>query len=203
MFTLQTLETRWFFPGSIPTEMKSWFSTLGTPLVQPPRTDLYLLGAGEALGIKLREGQIEVKKRISQYGETRFTPQICGVVEGWIKWSFMAAQNPVNELLEDGQWLAIQKARQIHYYHLNDNGKIEHSQPREFPACGGGLELTSLHRAGQACWTVGVEVFGPAQTLQAFLANIIQHAQLTSAKISLVCEHSYSYPFWLQTYLRD
>ncbi|NIV28827.1 MAG: hypothetical protein GWN58_04720, partial [Anaerolineae bacterium] len=63
-----TLEARWFMRGSIPHEVREWFARgEPAPIHEPPRMDHYLrLQRSNALGIKLREGRLEIKQRLHQ-----------------------------------------------------------------------------------------------------------------------------------------
>ena len=81
--SLSTTEVRWFRRGSIPQSVRQWFSTLGRqPEFQPPRLDYYLrLLDGDALGIKIREGKVEVKQRHFRRKGTPFG----GITIGWIE----------------------------------------------------------------------------------------------------------------------
>ncbi|MFN2285080.1 MAG: hypothetical protein ACK2UQ_11710, partial [Anaerolineae bacterium] len=65
-----TVETRWFYPGIIPSDVLAWYHYgERAPEAQPTRIDYYLrLSDHGDLGIKLREGRIEIKQRAKQYG---------------------------------------------------------------------------------------------------------------------------------------
>ena len=62
MFTITSAEIRWFIKGQIPSSVFDWFNGLNENYVnQPERTDYYLvLKSDDALGIKLREGKVEI-----------------------------------------------------------------------------------------------------------------------------------------------
>ena len=66
-----TAEVRWFYEGAVSPEVLEWFEQGElTPEEQPYRVDYYLrLSDRDSLGIKLREGRIEVKQRHRQHGE--------------------------------------------------------------------------------------------------------------------------------------
>ncbi len=60
-------ELRWFYPGKLPENIQLWFqqNCLIDPLKSPEeREDVYLYSPGcDYLGIKLRQGRLEVKWR--------------------------------------------------------------------------------------------------------------------------------------------
>ena len=59
-----TIETRWFYAGRLPAAVLAWFEALGpAPDEQPARTDHYLQPTDAGLNVKLREGQLEAKRR--------------------------------------------------------------------------------------------------------------------------------------------
>jgi len=197
MIYLRSLETRWFFPGSIPPEVTAWFANLGEVQAQPPRTDLYLLGCGEALGVKLREGRFEMKKRTAEWGEVQFTQGFSGLVESWVKWGIEAEADVQPTLDDDGHWTAVEKTRQILYYQLEADERVVVSAPGNEPETGGGLELTALRINGAAWWTIGVEVFGEPEKLLGVLLQIVNQKVQFLDNIPLAVTGSYSYPYWL------
>ena len=193
----QTLETRWFFPGSIPPEVVAWFHSLGDVQAQLPRTDLYLLGTGESLGVKLREGRVEMKKRIEQHGEVEFTLGVSGRVESWVKWSMAVSGGLLPDFGAAPHWAAVEKSRQMLYYRLDEMGQVVLSNPGSLPQTGGGLELTALQVHGQVWWTVGVEVFGKTDNWVDVLLGILVQS-FENVDILWGCKSSYGYADWLR-----
>lgn len=129
---LRTVEVRWFGRGTVPPAVDAWFGALG-PAVEPEvRTDRYLRPASDALGLKLREGQIEAKRREAVLGQ-----RVAGAeMEAWTKWSFPLAAHPD---VPAEEWLAVVKAR----------------RQRRAPGCT--LELSRLSVGGQDGWSVCLE----------------------------------------------
>ncbi len=84
MFT--TAEVRWFFEGPVPDEIEQWFCRSNLALKAAPREDHYLLfPAVLGLGLKLREGRLEVKTLIKTLGVRSFTADVAGTVQVWKK----------------------------------------------------------------------------------------------------------------------
>src|SRR5438093_13146168 len=81
-----TAEVRWFFEGQVPDEIEQWFCRSNLALKAAPREDHYLLfPAVLGLGLKLREGRLEVKTLIKTLGVRSFTADVAGTVQVWKK----------------------------------------------------------------------------------------------------------------------
>ena len=82
-----TVEVRWFFNAGIPKEIQYWFDQVNSlPAAQPVRTDHYLQQEeNTGLGVKLREGRIEIKQRLQEFGQASFGSNVVGTIEGWSK----------------------------------------------------------------------------------------------------------------------
>ena len=100
---LASHEVRWFFEGKANQHesLKRWFETIApmpkSPGVGPPvwkgrlddQPDVYLLVPGsDDMGIKWREGELQIKGRVSSLGTQVFCGRHQGKVERWIKWSY-------------------------------------------------------------------------------------------------------------------
>src|SRR3989442_14661424 len=84
MFT--TAEVRWFFEGPVPDEIEQWFCRSNLALKAAPREDHYLLfPAVLGLGLKMREGRVEVKSLIKTLGVRSFTADVAGNGQVWKK----------------------------------------------------------------------------------------------------------------------
>ena len=143
----RSAEVRWFGRGEIPDAVEAWFAGLGEPVEAEARTDRYLAPTSDALGVKLREGQVETKRRDSVLGPLRVGASEAEV-ETWTKWSFTLAGAVPGGVAEaagdfgDG-WIAVAKSRRQRYH-----GDAA-------------LELSRLEVAGQAWWSVCLEASGP------------------------------------------
>ena len=120
-----TLEVRWFYQGRIPEDIRKWFARSDpAPTCEPARTDYYLcLPKSNDLGIKLREGRIEIKQRVHQYGSVQFHRQATGLIEHWHKWSLPLAmtQTGLEEILvPESSWTGVRKERLLRGYRCDD-----------------------------------------------------------------------------------
>ena len=82
-------EIRWFFDEENE-QLYGWFNDQGLDFNYiPPRIDYYHIPSLKAnLGIKLREGRIEVKQRFGGPQPGQLSSCCKGFYEEWIKWSF-------------------------------------------------------------------------------------------------------------------
>jgi hypothetical protein len=220
-------EIRWFWPGADGfVELLTWFSqpsqsgqhmpgdqSLPQPdaaqLVAPerPRTDEYLLlPAGTSVGIKQRQGRLEVKALVA--GPRPFTRgPVSGQLDEWVKWSWQpatAVARPVAaDLAQSGPWRPVTKRRYTQRYALRDD-KLVSVSPTTLPSAGCSLELTWLQLpAAEEIWlTLGFEAFGPpGRRLPALLAAAVDQFLTSHGRPPrpLVAADSKSYPAWLAT----
>lgn len=193
-----THEARWFIPGVLPQTVQAWFKAFGKRVVQPPRVDQYLLGTDATLGIKTREGSLEVKQRSTDRGEFTFRPGITGRVESWVKWSFPLATSAAPINLDAANWMPVTKVRQLLLYTFSEQGEINLNPPGEYPTPFIGLELTELQLAEkESWWTVGLELNGPPESDHSDLLRLAEHV-FQSPPAELAQAQSLSYPAWLK-----
>ncbi|WP_412061721.1 hypothetical protein [Rubrivirga sp. IMCC45206] len=181
MLTTPTLEVRWFRPGPIPGAVTAWFASLGDPPDEEARTDRYLAPSSDALGVKLREGRLEMKRRAGAAG-----PVAAGAArataEAWTKWSFALAES-VGPL--DGPWLAVAKRRRQYVLELAGG------------SCA--LELSTVTVAGAAWWSVCLEAEGtsPHARRAALAAGAARWLAVPDAP-ALAAADAQGYPAWLR-----
>jgi len=200
-FKLHTLETRWFYPGGVPSEFKFWFESLEKVEKYPPRIDLYLTGVGEDLGIKLREGRLEIKQRTAEHGQFSFAPSVAGKLEEWVKWSMEVEGSAFGELSEQENWLAVRKIRQQASFSLADHGKLVPIGAEEFPPTNGGsFELTKISVLDQLWWTVGLEVFGKPDRMKEVFDKVMQFTLDAGLGWRFNIDHSVAYPAWIEQF---
>jgi hypothetical protein len=197
-----TAEARWFFTGEIPETVLSWFvSDFPTLEEQSTRTDRYLLiGDTDGLGVKHREGRIEVKQRFGQPRPMVFAPRAAGVVELWRKWGFgLAEYAPDGEILErQDAWVSVQKSRLTRNYRVESADTLVAAPRSLSPVRECTVELTQVLVGDQAWWTIGFEAMGLERLLVETLTIAARHLLVGSDILDLGLENSYGYPRWLQ-----
>ncbi|MCB9420247.1 MAG: hypothetical protein H6667_10595 [Ardenticatenaceae bacterium] len=202
MFSTQ--EMRWFFAGAVPPLVAAWFGAqVCAALSQPPRTDFYLqLDGDDSLGVKLREGRMEVKQREGAGVPVQLGEQAVGQMESWRKWSFgLADTGNVTE-----QWVGVWKARRWCLFDVGENGRIIPTLPATVLEQGCACELTEIHLVDspEPWWSLGLEAFGGTAVQRRERLLLVAKTFLTQPGApSLPSEQSYSYPKWLQMAKRD
>jgi hypothetical protein len=201
-----TLEVRWFYPGPLPGQIVAWLDKLGRlPAGQPPRKDHYLrLAAHPTLGIKLREGNIEVKMRLGEPRKVQPGPRAAGRLALWRKWSFPLAADtaPLERLLVPGPaWLSVTKERRLQRYRLG--GSLEPVPvPLGTPAeLGCEFELSGVQAGGETWWSACFEAFGPESGLERALLAVASPVLGPGWPLPLEVEHSLGYPAWLAEFV--
>jgi len=203
MFSIATTEIRWFFPGRIPDHLYDWHNNKkGLFENQHPRTDVYLfLPDQNNLGIKLREGRIEFKKRLSIHDDY-LVSGLSGNVETWIKWSIKVEDDldPFNHLFDDSSnWVKIRKKRYLQKYKIIENHKFVAHPRGIFPQEGLALELSELDINDQPCWTLGLESYGNPENVYINLSLAIPLLIGDIPNIRLTKKQSFGYPEWIGT----
>jgi hypothetical protein len=198
-----TVETRWFYPGAIPSDVLAWYHhSERAPEAQPTRIDYYLRLTGhDDLGIKLREGRIEIKQRARQYGAEQLHERVHGLVEGWHKWSF--GINDIGDGLNDlagphPAWIAIHKTRRLRRYRVTSVGDVFAITGAEIAPQACIIELAEVVIHGETWWSLAFEAFGPQAGLHATFTRVAQHTLRGSAVPDLDAEHSHGYAQWMQ-----
>ena len=193
----KSIETRWFFPGTVPSEVGRWFSS-PLALTQPPRVDTYLHTPGtHNLGVKLREGRIELKQRIHQLGSHTFHPHVTGIVESWYKWGFPL--NAADSTLEmhPATWIPITKERRLRQYQVVSEGRIKAIPAWLFPLQRSSIEISNILFKNDPWWSLCFEVIGTDIDLFAVLQTTARVAFKRSGFPPLFAEQSCSYPQWI------
>ena len=197
-----TLEVRWFMRGSIPKEIREWFARGDpAPIHADPRVDQYLrLQRSNALGIKLREGRVEIKQRLHQYGNIRFHRRVTGVIEHWRKWSMpLAATGESLEeiLVPQSSWIAVRKERMLRVYRC-DAGRQVLPTHGEYADRGCHMELTGVQAGERVWWTLAFEAYGTEPSLRGSLVSTMGYVlERDGVPITLEACNSYSYTRWL------
>lgn len=200
-----TLEIRWFAPGTPPSHVTDWITNLGAKS-ESNRTDLYLLSEDPAMNVKFREGQLQTKHRIGDGETIRVNERVSGVRERWIKWSFPLDDDAPDLIESDptGLWVPVHKQRlQVE---LDADEQIERLQ-------GAGLEVTepdpvdalaelTVVRSGDTVsWTVNVEAEGAPDRLTTTLEQIVP-LFFADPAISFEEDGSFGYAEWLRSVVK-
>jgi hypothetical protein len=188
---LASLELRWFIPGELPSDVSSWFEQdeLGGQLRSPEeREDVYLYVPGcESMGIKLRQGRLEIKWRQAELEVLSFE-KVEGKLEKWGKW---LCEDPTEESFKpenvSGQklWVRIGKVR----------------SQRLYDGCA--LELTQLTIHNHTWWSLALETLGADARAQDKLQSIFESVGKTYTGLQLPAQNSYAYPKWIEMVMAD
>jgi hypothetical protein len=160
-------EIRWF-TNTQHNHLIAWFAARGQSFDNiSDRTDYYLRMPGQtALGVKWREGRIEIKQRTGKPLQGRISDQAQGSFEYWVKWSFgLTGDEEVTNLISDNgtpSWLEVKKER-LGLVLSTDNGKPVFLAMGDTVSEGCQLEYTRVTTGGQQWYTFGLEWFGEKQ----------------------------------------
>ncbi|KAB8332577.1 hypothetical protein SD80_018495 [Scytonema tolypothrichoides VB-61278] len=201
---LTTYELRWFSPGMIPENIKTWFkqNCLIDPM-QPPeeREDVYLYSPkSDFLGIKLRQGRLEVKWRKTELGAVRFGDFVEGQAEKWGKWlccdSTEESFQP-NLVLGNSSWVSVQKVRHSQLYQVLPEFPPQPVSVDEYIENGCTVELTHLIIQGNAWWSLAFEASGEDACLMENLQATASWVFDSYRELKLLAINSYAFPSWL------
>ena len=183
---LTSLEIRWFYAGKLPAAISDWFGQdeLGGKLQAPEeREDVYLYSPEcEYLGIKLRQGRLEIKWRNAELDIVRLEQGVEGKLEKWGKWM---CEDPSQEsfkpedVLGKSSWVSVKKVR----------------LQRLYDSCA--MEITQLNVKGNDWWSLAFETLGAEASKLEQLKTIATQAFETYNGSQLQAQDSYAYPRWL------
>lgn len=195
-----TVEIRWFGRGPIPAAVQQWYDALAAPgAPHSPRTDHYLSGTGPALGVKLREGRVEMKQRSGEPGHIDITNAVRGAVEAWRKWSFALENVSTARAAADASpaaWIAVHKRRTLKQYGLDERGAVWPGLVGAPAICE--VELTSVGAAGSRWWTIGLESSGRSDLRPRALLAVAGRIFAGADDLLLPTAASYGYARWLE-----
>jgi hypothetical protein len=177
----------------------------------PPawREDRYLLVPDQDdMGIKWREGRLEIKGREAALGPTPFAPGIEGVCERWLKWSYAgeAVERRFSDLFHARvahAVVTVEKRRLQRHLQLKRSGAVVEvggAGPRER---GVNVELAQIRPPGSQGsraglhWSLGFEAL-PSDEVSPSFAKIVAGFLEGCPALPLGADHSMSYPRWLR-----
>lgn len=194
-------EIRWFLKGEIPDDILSWFQSIDINYQeQTHRIDHYLKLPNEnTLGIKLREGRVEIKKLKGSLKFLKVNENVEGYMESWEKWSFELKDSNSLPISDTGikEWIAVKKKRQMFLFEVEDGKCFVRNQQSGQLKNGCIVELTTLSVDGSNFWTLGLEAFGETNEMWGNL-NIVG-SSIFDRKFcpTLLIDDSKSYPGWI------
>ncbi len=157
---MKTSEIRWFFKDPKP-GVEKWLGLLDTHrLTREHRTDSYLyLPQRDDLGIKVREGRLEVKYREDPPRPKKIARGCEGYLETWVKYGFeLAPGKPVDEILtgQDPIWSEVRKSRTALLIHQT-NPRLEYGPLQFGNKTAIQLEYTRIEVSQKIWYTLGLE----------------------------------------------
>ena len=194
-----TAEIRWFFkqaPSFISLEQS-------LPFTRPSeRTDYYLAGSGPKLGIKWREGKIQIKQ---QQGEAQLyqNEALLGEIEIWKKWSFgLENREEYPYELHTQHWIPVSKLRRLSRLEYDESRQSVHPLSTEKEAnniCE--VEITRVQSNDHEFFTLGLEASGCEDTLRMNLITAIEYlvSKDMHRGLKLSAGNSNNYARWLQS----
>ncbi|WP_224485244.1 hypothetical protein [Robertkochia aurantiaca] len=201
----RTDEIRWFFKKESWSLLKAFHAMGGDSANGDSRTDHYLyLPPRDDIGVKIREGQVEIKHRVKINGKKNLSRQISGLSESWIKWSFSADPGDplLNEIVkgesyrfestEDPCWIPVLKTRYLIFAQKDEKGElhITHSEP--LGDSGLQIEYSRIRVHEEDWFSFALEWFGGSE-LQ---PSVIFNKQIFN-EVSLPLEESMGYSAFL------
>ena len=193
-----SLEVRWIFRGELAGVVAGWFARF--PAETTVLDDVYLLDPHlPELSVKVRGRRaLEVKVYRGSPGLLEVAGRARGRLESWQKWSFPHGPASLGRADPAG-WRPVRKRRRISRFSLT--GGLAGASGLGWgarPGCA--VELTDVHAAGEAWWTLGFEATGPPDVLRGELdaAAALVFALAPPRGLELGMDNSRSYAEWLR-----
>jgi len=203
-----TAEVRWFYPGKIPKKVLTGYIQAGRePTLFPTRTDHYLTTSGrDDLGIKLREGFLEIKQRSDFYGIHQFNQDVSGAIESWqkvrVKLSQIDSELAAHGFFSDGDnWIAVRKRRWLRRCQVMEIREIVEVPMSIDRANGCEWELSQIYigESENPWWSIAFEAFGDPTVLVNNLLIVVKEAFIGIGSKPFHPKDSFSYPSLLNS----
>jgi hypothetical protein len=212
-------EVRWFLQGSSEKHetLRRWFmefapfkqdKDVGEPewygrLGEEP--DIYLLLPDcDDMGIKWREGTLQIKGLIEELGPERFSGRHEGCVQRWIKWGYEELPPAYQSLFDvhemDGLVrLSVHKTRAQRMFRIDACNEPAETVPGVMLERGLGFELTDLEVAGKQHCSIAFEAFPDDASMPAEFLSCVERLLEGLETSILDAGKSRSYPSWLRS----
>ena len=193
----QTIEVRWFYRGNVPDEIANWFDTLaGVRSPADTRADFYLQSSSPDIGVKIRQGNLEVKHLQQQFDKIDIDRLGESKVEQWSKWICDDRSAHAPDPGKPG-WIQVDKVRQQRFYRVESSdpiGLIPIGTARKNAVA---IELTTLQLRGQAWWTIACEYVGNNIAIDRQFLSIVKTVLISYPDPISLPSISGGYPQWL------
>ena len=152
------------------------------------------------MGVKWREGTLQIKGQVEDLGVRRFDARHQGRVQRWIKWTYPEVPGAYRALFLNVErhglaTASVHKTRALRMISLDPAGPREVA-PGNALERGVGFEMTELERGGVRYCSIAFEAF-PDDTVTADGFDAVVAGFLREFADSLALEVSLSYPGWL------
>ncbi len=147
--------------GTVPLKVDNWFKELGERSIPiDTRSDMYLHSHSPTVGVKLRQGNLELKYRQQNFGKVTIADRE-SQIERWSKWicDDPQAQTPM-AISDRTGWIEVAKRRDRRLYSVEFAPAVVLTQIAAPTAGVAAIELTQIQVRGRNWWTVGCEYFG-------------------------------------------
>ncbi|MBV7529151.1 hypothetical protein [Chitinophaga sp. sic0106] len=195
-------EIRWFFTKDDP-GINTWFMQQGKSLGEAvPRTDTYFyLPHMDHSSIKLREGNMELKRRVTPAEIVSLSSTVQGLIESWEK---LIGKDIPNRVLDDvntnNSYLRVRIHKRRIGVKVTRNGTTDYtvhdiSQKIE---SGCQIEYTAVEIQEKQYFTFGIEWFGRADPREyaGYIGNVV-------ADCNLPATNSLTYPMFIKQIMMD
>ena len=202
MDNFKTIEVRWFYPGVLPTELLRWFNSLTKP---DTRTDVYLQSNSPDMGLKLRQGNLEVKYRQAELGTIEVDGFGNSQVEQWSKWICIDDSSSLTpeQIADKPGWIKVAKIRHQRLYQVEFGDEIQLRSiftPTEGAAA---IEVTQLQVEDRIWWTIACEYLGDNIDLDRQFYPLVKSLLFACPLPIFTSVISCGYPEWLNQNHRD
>ncbi|MBL7128953.1 MAG: hypothetical protein ISS16_08210 [Ignavibacteria bacterium] len=201
-----TLEVRWFYKDSESDDnyLKVFKNVLQFE-EQPARVDHYYYFTSEgSMGIKIREGRLEIKNCFRDYSIVLFNRQVEGKVEFWHKWSFEINQTDSNYqkvLDSNNSWITVKKERTLCKYKITKDEQVSVLSNAEYSENICNVELTNILIRDKKWWSLGFESYGDEGSLFENLILVVREVLSDNRLLSFQADNSFGYPQWIDLFL--